>query len=90
MVTPDQTLGLVTFHSTFKLRRDTKDKMFTSLSEKPATSGWHTALINNQEADSGYKRNFNNFFKKKKKKIKGKRKKGRIPQEIEGNLGDRM
>lgn len=62
-----------------------------SLSEKPATSGWHTALINNQEADSGWKRNFNNFFKKK-KKIKGKEKEKReeFHRKWKGNLGDRM
>ena len=73
MVVPDQTL--VTFHSTFKLRGDTKDKMYMSLFEKLATSGWHTALINSQEADSGWKGILT--ISKKKKKIKGKEKKGK-------------
>lgn len=54
-----------------------------SLSEKSATSGWHTALINNQEADSGWKRNFNNFKKYIYKREEFHRK-------LKGNLGDRM
>jgi hypothetical protein len=45
----------------------------------PATSGWHTALINSQEVDSGRKRNFKNF----KKRLKERGRKRRIPQEIE-------
>lgn len=58
--------------------------MLMSLSEKPAISGWHIALINSQEADSGWKRNFNNF--KKKKKIKREE----FHRKLKGNLGDRM
>lgn len=57
-----------------------------SLFEKLATSGWHTDLINSQEADSGW----NGILKisKKKKKDKGK-KEEEFHRKLKGNLGDR-
>lgn len=54
------------------------------LFEKLVIFGWYIVFINSQEVDLGWKRNFNNF--KKKKKIKREE----FYRKLKGNLGDRM
>lgn len=86
MVVPDRTLGLVTFQSKFKMRRDRKDNMFVSLSEnRPPLGGTQLLQIAGKQTQDG-KGILTIYPPPKKKKINGEE----FHRKSKGNLGDRM